>query len=357
MKNSIQDLFGSLRLLFSEGETTPNNLFTIYANLDTTNPDNRRERPAWLIEVKNQFDKLATEIDENVLPSNVTLGEIEEHVIGTLNAVEPRGRSVVMFTDLSNEIVVDLPQPTTTRAYYGLPQIKHLLSQLHRYGKYLVVLFSETEHRVISIDITDVVDEHTVDSSVQLGVFLRPGGKKARTQASERRDLDSERRVYREAAHEIQSYFADEPEFDRIIFGGNLRIAHNVKNALHHSISEKLVSIEPIPLDASVDAIRETVQQIAEECNRVNDIAQLQELLTRQETCERAVTGTEAVLEALGNGQVSKILLPYPMDTDDFDALLVEALKANVDVELLHGEAAARLRGLGGIGAILYYSL
>ncbi len=358
MKNTIQDIFEVLRDYLISHENNQSKILSVYANIDTKNPDNRRERPAWLIDLKNHLDGLSEAYGDGALRTidpTLMWREVKERIIVTLSEREPSGRSLALFTDLVDDIVIDLPLPVKTSAYYGLPQVKHLLSQLHRYGKYLVVLFSETEHRVISIDTPLSMGEAFVESGIKAGVFLRPGGRKSRTQASERRDLGSERGVIRDAAHEINSYFMDNPTFDRIVFGGNLKIAHGVKNALHHTVSELLVSIEPIPFKASEELVRNTVKLIADEYETIHDNALVNELVTRRETCGRGVTGAENILDALNNGQVRKLFIPYPIVSDEFDSLIVEALLANVEIELVHGEAAERLKDMGGAGALLYY--
>ena len=358
MKNTIRDIFETIRDYLIDHEDTQSQMLSVYANVDTRNPDNRKARPAWLIELKNRFYDLAEEHGDEVLrTTDPTLKwrGVEERILDVLSERRPAGRSLALFTDMTEDIIVDLPLPVATGVYYGTPQIKHLLSQLHRYGKYLVILFSEEEHRVISIDMPCDTDEAVFESGIGTGVFLRPGGRKSRTQASDRRDLDSERRIIRDAAHEINSYFMDDPAYDRIVFGGNLKIARSVKNALHHTVSEMLVSIEPIPFKASDGAVRTIIKQLADEYEAVHDNALLTELMTRRQTCGRGVTGAQATIEALNNGQISKLFIPYPIDTDDFDSIVVEALLANVDIELLHGTAAVKLTEMGGVAALLYY--
>ncbi|WP_087018253.1 hypothetical protein [Thaumasiovibrio subtropicus] len=358
MKNILQEVFETLRDFLSVNSPEQSHMLTVYANLDQANPLNRKERPAWLIELKNTFDNLSEE-QKNALMTfdgaSLTWNGIEEQIISTLEQHEAKGRSVVVFTDLSDTVVIDLPLPVKTGVYYGIPQVKHMLSQLHRYGQYLVVLFSEREHRTVFVDVPTLVSEGTLQSSLGEGIFLRPGGNKTRTQASERRNLDTERRMLREAAGEINDYFMDEPLFDRIVFGGNLKIAHGVKNNLHHAVAEQLVSIEPIPFDATDEQLRETVSILADEYEAVHDLALIQELILRGETCGRAASGMDEVMDALQNGQVRKLYLPYPMDADDFDTLLIEAVLENVEVELVHGIAAETLREMGGVGAALYY--
>jgi hypothetical protein len=360
MKNTINDIFEILRNYLLIHEDNRSKILSLYVNTDTKNPENHRERPAWQIEISNQIAQLREEHgDEDVerVEPGLTWKDVEERLVDKISDLKKSGRSVVVFTDLTDDIVIELPIPVETSAYFGLPQVKHLLSQLHRYGKYLVILFSESEHRVISVDIPMEVGEVIIDSKIESGLFLRPGGKKSRTQASERRDLDSERRVIRQAANEINKYFMSVPEFDRIVFGGNLKLAHQIKSSLHHSVVEKLVSIEPIPFDATQEQIEKTITLLANEHEELQDNNLVLELLIRRDTCGRGVVGTTQTLTALNNGQVRKLLMPYPMPSGPLDDILVEALMSNVEIELIHGKAAETLNGLGGVGALMYYTI
>ncbi|WP_261836660.1 baeRF10 domain-containing protein [Vibrio ishigakensis] len=360
MKNTIQDLFSTLRAYIDAHQKTKSNMMTVYANLDPSDRNNQRQRPAWMIELKNQFDNLTDEQKreaEEMVGTSLTWEYIEEHTLKTLEQHEPKGRAAMIVTDFVDGMIVDLPLPVESKVYYGLPQVCHLMSQLHRYGKYLVVLFSEKEHRVISINLNSQETEAFIDSGVESGVFLRPGGKKSRTQASDRRDLDTEQRIYRTAAEEINSYFMDDNEFDRIILGGNMKIANQVASELHHSVAELLVSIEPIPFKVAEKELRDVVRSIADEYEQVQDYSMVQELITRQNVFDRSVFGEQEVLTALENGQVRRIYISHPVDAVKFNSILVEALANNVEVEIIHGEAATRLESLGSVAATLYYAI
>lgn len=358
MKNTINDIFDVLRNYLQLHEDSRSKMLSLYINTDSKDSNNQRQRPAWQIELSNQMYALRENHGDEALRDidpMLTWNAIEDRIVAKISGLKPAGRSVVVFTDLVDDILIELPVPVETKAYFGQPQVKQLLSHLHRYGKYLVILFSENEHKVVSIDVPTSVGEANFESSIESGVFLRPGGKKSRTQASERRDLDSERRVTREAAREINRYFMGDTRFDRIVFGGNLKIAHSVKSALHHTVSEKLVSVEPIPFDATTEQLERTIKLLADEYEEIHDNTLVLELLIRRDTCGRGVAGVEDVLEALDNGQVRKVFLPYPIESDVFDTILVKALMANVEIELVHGKAAETLINLGGVGALLYY--
>ncbi len=49
-------------------------------------------------------------------------------------------------------------------------------------------------------------------------------------------------------------------------------------------------------------------------------------------------------------------MIPYPIDAEKFDALIVDATVGGAEIEFVFDEAANRLNEFGGIGATLYYS-
>jgi hypothetical protein len=53
---------------------------------------------------------------------------------------------------------------------------------------------------------------------------------------------------------------------------------------------------------------------------------------------------------------VKTLILPYPIDSEAFDPLLIQATLNNAEIEVVQGDAAAKLKAFGGIGANLYYS-
>ena len=95
---------------------------------------------------------------------------------------ENQARSGVLFTNLVDIIAVDRPVPMETRLYYGLPQIKDLLFALDQFKKYLVVLCSGAEVRIIEVYLTRTTNELRVETEHELARRL---GRNSKTQAVE----------------------------------------------------------------------------------------------------------------------------------------------------------------------------
>lgn len=359
MKKKIQEILDSVKDYITSHEYEDAPVLTLYANVDPTDADNRRDQPKWAIELANEAKRLKELHGEETLKRRdvqLKWAEAEEKIAKHLMDRKPTGQSVVIFTDLEDYLTVDLPVPLPTRMYYGAPQLKHLLFALDQHKKYLTILFSEEGAKAVEVFLTAATDQFEAPTGTKGGFSLRPGGRKARTQASERRDLGTERSAVSEAAERINAYFLGDPEFDRVVFGGNLKIAHAVKNALHPAVADVLVTIEPIPFEASPDEIAERIREVADQNELEHDSAVVNDLVTRQHACGKAVLERQGVGEAVENGQASQLVFPYPTLGDDFDELMANAVINNVEIEFVTGEAAEKLEQFGGVGATLYYS-
>ncbi len=355
MKSRINEILESFREFVTTHDYQETPILTAYVNVDATNPDNRRDRPAWLIELKNESKRLEVELDQDKLKRRAVQNKwanTENMVMEHLRDRKTTGRSVVLFTDHADFMTVDLPVPVTTRLYYGLPQIKQLLFNLDQYKKYLVVLLSGADVRVLEVFLTRTTAELRVETEHELARRL---GRTANAHKRESRIEEYGRRFTREVAKEINQYFLGDPDFERLVLGGNLKQSHAVKNALHPAVREMLVAIEPIDFKLPDDRVAQHVKGIADRFELEHDLAVVDDLVARRYR-GTAVLEQPGVEAALARGNVKSLVIPYPIDADQFDSLIVDATVGGAEIEFVYAEAAGKLNEYGGIGATLYYS-
>ena len=356
MKSRINEVMEFYREFFATHSYKDTPMLTAYVNIDTTDPANQRERPAWLIELKNEWKRIDAELDPEELKRYDALekwARADDMVMAHLQDRKPTGRSVVLFSDLSDFIAVDLPVPVTTRLFYGLPQVKHLLFMLDQFKKYLVVLLSGVEVRLLEVFLTRTTDEVRVETEHELERRL---GRKANIHGRERRYEEYERRFIRDVATGINEYFLADPDFERLVFGGNFKQAHAVKNALHPAVRETLVAIEPIDFTLANNEVAQQLRAVAARYELEHDLAVVEDLVTRYNRGGTAVLERQGVEQALARGNVNTLVIPYPIDAEKFDSLIVDATVGGAEIEFVFDEAANRLNEFGGIGATLYYS-
>jgi hypothetical protein len=356
MKGRINQVLEGFRSFVASHEDSREAILTVYADVDPTNPDNRKERPAWLIELGQQMKAVREALPEGELKRRASQQRwkaAEEYVFNHLRESKHSGRSVVLFSDLEDFEVIELPVSLPTRAYYGLPQLKHLLFALDMYEKYLVALFSGSTVRMSEVFLSRTAGE-SVASSTQAEV--NPDGRTTTAEKQARRDREMDLRHVREAARAVEAQFMEDPDFNRIVFGGNLERAHAVKNALHPATARLVVAVEPI--DAKIDdtALARHVTTIAERYELEYDLAVVADLVERSGSNGAAVMERQRVEAALQRGAVKTLVLPYPIDAEGFDSMIVDATLRNAQVEFVCGAAAERLAEYGGIGADLYFS-
>lgn len=356
MTTNIVEILESFREFVSTHDYQNNLILTAYVDIDSTNPDNQRVQPAWQIELKQGLKQIESELAPEGIKrwdTKQNWSRTEKMIFDHLQQQKPTGRSVVLFTDFQDLLALDVPIAMKTSVYYGLPQIKHLLFALDQYKKYLVILFSGSEVRFVEVFLTRSTNEVRVETDHELA---RRFGRKAKTLASDRRDKEFEMRFIREIARDINQYFLEHPEVDRLIFGGNLRQAAKVNSALHPAVREMIVAIEPMDFKLSDQEIAEIIRPITYSYEQDHDVAVVDNLIYQFNKNSSAVIEKQGVERSLQRGRVKTLVIPYPFDTEEFDSLIVEVALSNAEIEFVYGEGAQKLKQYGGIGAFLYYS-
>lgn len=356
MKAQIDRILDQVRDYFATHEYIENPILTAYVDVDTTKPENQRTEPAWLIDVKNETKRLIDGMD----PERFKRRDVQERVAGAEDMIlsylrsRPSGRSVVLFSDLEDFVAVDLPVSLPTRLYFGRPEVKPLLYALDEHQTYLVALFSGAEARLIEVFLNRTSADVSVETEHER---IRRLSRKSMEAGQDRRSPEFERRFVQEMAAELTDLFLENPDFERLILGGNLRLAHAVNKALHPAVQEAVVAIEPVDFNAPETEIAALVKPIAADAEAAHDLAVVDDLVRLHNSRGTAALELQAVENALRNSQVRTLVLPWSLDDDGYDAFIVQAVVNGAEVEFVHGEAADRLQEYGGIGARLYYSL
>ena len=356
MKAKINQILEAFRDFVATHEDERPSILTAYVNVDPSDPENQKQRPAWLIALKNEAKRIESELGPDELKrwdSQRRWATTEELIRAHLTERKPSGRSVVLFTAGEDLVGVDVPVELPTRLYYGTPQLKHLLFALDQYKKYLVILFAASEVRLVEVFLARTTDELLIESDVER---LRKMGRKADTLAKERRDSEYERRYVRESVEEINQHFLGDTDFERIVFGANAKIAHAVRNALHPAVQPLVVAIEAIDFKLPYREVADRVRTIAERHEEEHDVAVVEQLVAKFNRRGPAVVERQAVEAALRDQNVRTLIIPYPIDSDEFDALIEDVVLAGADVEFVYGRGATKLKEVGGIGAVLHYS-
>lgn len=356
MKTGITEILETFKEFIRSHDYLNNPILSVYVDIDSTNPDNRREQPAWQINLKNEFRRIESQLDAEEMKrwdNQKIWSDTETMIMNYIQSEKPTGRSIAVFTDFKDIIGVDLAVPMQTAIYYGLPQVKHLLFALDQYKEYSAILFSGSEARMVEVFLTRSTNEIKVETDHELS---RRFGRKSQTLANDRRDREFEMRFVREIAEEINQYFLEHLQTARLVFGGNLKQAAKINNALNPAVKDLVVAIEPMDFKLADNEIAEIIKPIAYAYEQDHDVSVVENLVYKFNTNGTAVLEKQGVEKALRGGRVKTLVIPYPMDKNEFDSLIVEVVLSGADIEFVYDEGAQKLNQYGGIAAELYYS-
>lgn len=336
-------------------ETRQTDMLSLYLVVDPALPANQASTPAWKIWQKNALTDIAGRMTERDERSR--WNAISERVETFLADYSPTGKTLMLFVGPEHELALELPMRLENHAHYGWPQVKQFMWALDEHQEYLVVLLAQDRARTIHL----FLDRSYEDTTISLDVDINWGRRENRLSAHEaniaQRKDEMDSRFVRQVASELNDVFVKHPDIERMIFAGNQRLAHAVHNAMHPRAAEQVIAVLNIPYDTPDDVVAAQVGDVAREFERENEIAIVQDIITRAKTGRRGALGMAAVTEALDWQVVRLLVLPYPFDPALADELLAKAVWSSSDVEFVHGEAADMLKEAGGIGAHLYYQV
>lgn len=369
MLHEAEHLLREFVAYVEEAEKRPN-ILSLYLVVDPADPANQADTPAWQIYLRNALTEIENQLDPEQVKQwkTVRLSDTSEktewartrlRLENYLDSYRPQGKTLVLFVSAEQLLSYELPVRLRNHAHYGWMQIKDFLYAIDEYEQHLVVLFAQDQARVLSLFLGASAGDVTanLDQTWQ----RKDSRKTAHAAQIARRHDELDRRFVRYIADEINQFFVEEPDVDRVVLGGNVQLAHAVRAFLHPSVARKVISIAKIPFDAPPHAIADQIRGIAYAAERDHELILVQDTINLAKAGKRAALGLNDVNQALDMYAVSLLILPYPIETPILmgivDELLTKALYSGSQVEFVRGEAADLLLAEGGIAAQLYYTL
>ena len=308
----------------------------------------------------------------------------QDHV----SRLKPSGKSLVFFADVSEGFFwsreFQVPVRNTAR-WTERPYVKPLLALIDDYERYGVVLVDKERGRLFTVYLGEIVEHE--DSLAPLPV--------RRIKSTGMDHLLSERRVQNQAAshahlhlkHVAESLdrLVDEYRFDRLLIGGPVEATSDLQNLLAKRVRGRLVGRLSVAVTADVrDVLAETLR-IGERIERQMEEQIVNDVIAGNDNHHPFTLGLERTVHALceeriwrmvyaqgftpAGGQCSSCEMLFALSNgiceycgaaikpvDDLMERMVErALEQDSLLEEVTGNAAARLREVGGIGAILRF--
>lgn len=340
-------------------------VLTLYLHVDPGYLENQASQPAWEVWLKNAIKEIEAGLDpadkkqwKHLRSSDEdprkNWPKIKARLDAYLANYSPSGRSLALVVGPNTTLGYDLPVALTNRFYYGIAHLSDFLWAIDEYKQYVVLLFSQDQVRATTVFLGKAVTRAEVHLDQ---TWHRKQDKSAHHAQIQQRLDELDRRFVRYIADEINQYYLDNSDVERIILGGNSRIAHATRQLLHPHVAEDILGVISLPFDAKDHEIAAATTEIAAAYEAEDDLALVQELIARSEAGSRAVMGVDKVSEALDHQMVRTLIMSYPLDAETFDDLIIRAVKNGCAYEFVYGEAAEQLNKRGGVGAYLYYAL
>ena len=339
---------------------------SLFLNVSNARQENQASNPAWRTFLKQALREAAQQVsDADVWAA------VEARVNTFFDSYRPASRGLVAFFSPDSEQIHELPVDVREYWSFGEPLIVPLLWMVDEYEPYLVVMVDREKAELITAYMGAANTEGSFENDMYSYDFgqktLMPAtsavaGGRPLTQGSNReayQDMINEHvaRFHREVASEVEAFARSHPQI-RVVIGGEEHSAHALRALLPEQFGGELVAVLPIPMRTSSVEIMQQVLPAASEHERQHELNLISNVIDFARSGGRGALGQKAVREALEMQRVELLLLPYPLDDENLAAdFTSRVFQSGGDVELVHGEAADRLREAGGVAARLYYAL
>jgi hypothetical protein len=331
---------------------------TLYVRTDASLLENHAAIPGWRIWMKNALHALGDRFPDDATVSSLCARA--EQLLG-----EPRAgcKALAVFLTPASEWILPLPVPLPENvAAFGRAAIGPLLWVQDEYRRTLIVVVDKERARYVSgyMGAASREGAHVNDfASYDFPEKTQmPHGD--RTMGGSNRDAfaateqDHRRRFYQEVAGQVRLLMS-ELQVERLILGGAEESAHAVQRELHPSVASQVLAIVSIPHYVSDEEVVRKALPVVVAAERERETALVGEVVDFAKSGGRGALGPTEVAACLERKQVELLLLPWPGEDEGMEAMARDALAAGATVELVSGEAAARVVAEGGVVARLFY--
>ncbi|HEX7546674.1 MAG TPA: hypothetical protein VF368_08095 [Gemmatimonadaceae bacterium] len=178
------------------------------------------------------------------------------------------------------------------------------------------------------------------------------------TDAAEHARLAARDHMLREITHRFQELLNDDGV---AVIGGAPDTAHALHRAIPAALAPRVLVSVDLPMGSSRAEIARAAERDAKILRDSRDAAAVERVLSLAGSHGRGVTGAKETLAVMSTGEGRQLLITprfLAEHPDEAEAAVEFALDHAADIEVLSGDAAARLdASVGGIGASLRFAL
>jgi peptide subunit release factor 1 (eRF1) len=352
--------------------------------LDTDQADAANLKRAFEVVFKNMLRNVE-------LPEQTNKQELKddaEVVLRFLKDYRDVARALVVFADASEdffwnrELAVNV---TNFLRWNERPFVRPLLELIDEHERYGVVLTDRSKARLFTIFLGEIEELKEAFAQANVKHIKASGRDHVLSQMNIQRKADMHARSHLKDVSKAMSRVVVSRGLNRLILGGPVESTSELFRLLPKSLQVRVVSKLALPVEANAEQVLQETLKIETDLERKHEADLVELLITAAGKKENAVVGLEQTLLALQASRVWQIVFATEFQTrggqcTNCGALLVtveepcvycgEPVRAIDDViqfavervmdrdgkiEQVRGVAADRLRGVGGIGAVLHY--
>lgn len=343
---------------------------SLYLAVDPALQENQATIPAWRIWLKNALKGVEKDLTDVQRPH---WNNIRSRLEPFFDTYAPESKGLALFYGPTLEAVHPLPVPVENAIAFGKPHIAPLIWTIDEYEPYLIVMVDTEKAQFIRAYLGSAGQQDTMtlelDTSDWREKTLMPPAFRRNVAAGgvthgDQREAFEDRvdewvgRFYRDVATRIAE-LAQEQGIERFVIAGSEESAHAVQKLLPEKLVKGVVDVQGIPMRyAPHEALRQILPAALED-ERRREMELVEQIVNLAKAGGRGALGKEAVLHALEQQRVELLVVPWPLPDGDGAVadLPLRMMEAGGAMELVHGEAADRVKAEGGLAARLYYAL
>jgi len=353
---------------------------TGYFDIDQNDPSNRRR--GFLVRAEALLRRLRSDA-----PEDEALARAADRALALLEETAPQGRTALVV--INEGAGVAEVHPLRVRLAHGVwwkrgAHLRPLLEAMDEYERYAVVLTDKQRARIFTIYMGEITEHEDLWSPTE-GRVAATARDERWSQARQQRHHDQQVAHHAKRVVEALQELALRLRFDRLIVAGPTEAAAAVARLLPKRLHGKLVETIPMAVGASPQEVLEKVRAVQERMEREHELEMIQALESELHESGKAVSGLEAVCQAVNEGRVWRLFYIKDLAADGVEcsqcgavwpgspercpvcggavepvAQLIDRLGQLVleqagQVEMVAGPAAERLGRLGAIAALLRF--
>jgi peptide chain release factor subunit 1 len=294
---------------------------------------------------------------ENTLESGderVAFGAAALSILEIIGEHRPRTRAVILFARSGCPVwmkEIDVQIPTEVRwgdeAYIPL-----FIEALDEFERYAVVLVDKGRARIFTIALGAIHEEANVINGAPTA-DRDVDHIETRDQIRKRADAHS-LRYFKRVAKILEIVNRNRP-FERVVLSGTPEAKSALCRSMSKATRSKIMASMALPVRAPAREVLEQTLAAARKAERLFELTRTESLITAAAKGERAITGPEETVDALKSRRVRELIYAEGLRRDLVESAILSALEEGASIEQVRGDAAERLKAIGGMGAFLRF--